>query len=58
MKTAQKKWLRLRGYQRLAEVITGSNSSTVLNKLEINNSTPLDSLYTRFAYSSSPGNPA
>ena len=40
METAQKKWLRLRGYQRLADVITGVKSSTASNKPEINNKQP------------------
>jgi len=52
METAQKKWLRLRGYNLLADVSTSLNSLTVLNIQWIKNRMPLDSLYTRFDYSS------
>jgi len=52
METAQKKWLRLRGYNLLTDVIAGVKFVNGIKQTEDQNRTLLESLYTRFDYSS------
>lgn len=53
MEAAQKKWFRrLRGYNLLADVINGVKFVNGINIQQIKNKMSLDSLYTRFDYSS------